>query len=205
MPTWRICPSTITPTRSASVGGVLEVVRDEDRRQRELAQQLVQLDPHRWPCVWASSAESGSSRSSTPGRRASARARATRWRSPPERSLTRARARCAMPNRSSSSPTCALVAGAERTLRARRGAGRARTPGRGSRRSAARAGGRCPPPCRARRARRARRAPAAAAAGPATTRSTVVFPAPDGPTSATVSPSRRRSARRTRRSCEGDG
>ena len=40
-------PSTITPTLSASDGGVLVVVRDEQRRQPELAQELLQLAAHR--------------------------------------------------------------------------------------------------------------------------------------------------------------
>ena len=62
---------------------ILEVVRDEERRQPQLRKQLAS-SPRTTPRVWASSAESGSSSSSTAGLRASARASATRWRSPPE-------------------------------------------------------------------------------------------------------------------------
>ena len=62
---------------------VAEVVRDEDRRQPQLASQR---DSSRETCalVTESSAESGSSSSRTWGDLPTARARATRWRSPPE-------------------------------------------------------------------------------------------------------------------------
>ena len=83
---------------------VLEVVGDEHRRQPELAEELAELGAD-GAFVWASSAESGSSRSSACGRRARARASATRWRSPPESSRTRARASPPIRNRSSSSCT----------------------------------------------------------------------------------------------------
>ena len=63
--------------------------------------------------VCASSAESGSSRRSTCGSRASARASATRWRSPPESSVTRARARWAIRKRSSMASACVPVTCAE--------------------------------------------------------------------------------------------
>jgi len=65
--------------------------------------------------VRASSADSGSSSRSAAGRRASARATATRWRSPPERVRGRASANSAMPKRSSSSSA--------RRRRSRRGTG----------------------------------------------------------------------------------
>ena len=66
-------------------GGILEVVRDEDRRQRELAEQLVQLDPHRRLGVGVERRERLVQQQDA-GSRASARASATRWRSPPESS-----------------------------------------------------------------------------------------------------------------------
>ena len=78
-------------------GRVLEVVRDEERRQSQLPEQLGELEPDRRSRVCASSADSGSSSSRTAGSRASARARPTRWRSPPESSRGRARARCVDP------------------------------------------------------------------------------------------------------------
>ena len=81
---------------------ILEVVRDEDRRQRELPQQLLELGPdvRAGMCIERGHrlVEQQHARS-----RASARARATRWRSPPESSPGRAFARCAMRKRSSSS------------------------------------------------------------------------------------------------------
>ena len=46
VPLWRILPSTITPTCVCERGGILEVVGDEDGRERELAEQLVELDSH---------------------------------------------------------------------------------------------------------------------------------------------------------------
>ena len=72
--------------------GVLEVVGDEQRRQRRARASSSRSSARTPARVCASSAESGSSSSSTAGSRASARASATRWRSPPESSL-HARAR----------------------------------------------------------------------------------------------------------------
>ena len=91
-------------------GRVLEVVRDEDRRQAELAAAARAARPGRVARVCASSAESGSSRSRTRGSRASARASATRWRSPPESSSGRASASAEIRKRSSSSSTRAAAA-----------------------------------------------------------------------------------------------
>ncbi len=46
VPCWRMRPSTMTPTRVGERGGVLEVVGDEDRGEAQLAEQLVELEPH---------------------------------------------------------------------------------------------------------------------------------------------------------------
>ena len=80
-----------------------EVVRDDQRRERELAKQRPELGSHLSAAYARSSAASGSSSSSTRGPRASARARPTRWRSPPDSCPGRAFASPAIPNRSSSS------------------------------------------------------------------------------------------------------
>ena len=44
---WRMLPVDDDPDAVGERGRVLEVVRDEDRRQREVAEQLVQLGAHR--------------------------------------------------------------------------------------------------------------------------------------------------------------
>ena len=104
VPSWRRRPSSTTPTRVGERRRVGEVVRDEQRRDGELGEQVGELLAH-LARVCASSAESGSSSSSTAGSRASARATATRWRSPPESRPGFSPARCAMPSRASSSST----------------------------------------------------------------------------------------------------
>ena len=83
IPSWRRRPSRMTPTRSASAAasvkswvtssvGIASSASSSASCSRTLSR------------VWASSAESGSSSSRTEGSRASARATATRWRSPPD-------------------------------------------------------------------------------------------------------------------------
>ena len=84
VPVWRIRPSTITPTWSASAAA---------SSKSWVTSRVGISSPARSCCssvrtsvlVWVSSAASGSSSSRISGSRASARASATRWRSPPER------------------------------------------------------------------------------------------------------------------------
>ena len=83
----------MTPMRSASAAAsrkswvTISVGSARLRRARPAARRA------RRARVWASSAESGSSSSRTPGSRASARASATRWRSPPDSAPGRSSAR----------------------------------------------------------------------------------------------------------------
>ena len=89
LPSWRIRPSTITPTRSASAAASSKSCVTRSVGSRSSANSSVS-SLRTTPRVCVSSAESGSSRRRTAGSRASARANATRWRSPPERSPGRA-------------------------------------------------------------------------------------------------------------------
>ena len=113
VPSWRMRPSLITPTRSASVAASSKscVTRIVGRRRSSSSSRSSARTPAR---VCVSSAESGSSSSRTAGSRASARASATRWRSPPESSRD---ARAARGGRSGTARAarCAVraVAGAE--------------------------------------------------------------------------------------------
>ncbi len=75
------------------------------QRQRVALARALATSPRTAAFVWASSAESGSSRSRTPGSLARARASATRWRSPPESLPGFAPASGAIRSRSSSSST----------------------------------------------------------------------------------------------------
>ena len=114
----RARPSTRTPMRVGEHGRVLEVVRDEERREAEARRGSRAARPRTPARVCASSAESGSSRSSDVAARARARARARlagarRRRARPGR----APARCAIPNRSSS-PRAAPRAARSATFRA---------------------------------------------------------------------------------------
>ena len=189
MPTWRSLPSTIAPTRSASVGGVLEVVRDDDRRAARARRRSSCSSPRTPARVCASRADSGSSRSSTRGFRASARASATRCRSPPEISARPGVARAGR---------CETARAARRQLarRVRRTRRSPRTLEVREERvvledepdaSGAPAAGRRRAPCRARSRRRARRGRVPGGGARRSTRSTLDLPAPDGPTSASVS------------------
>ena len=90
MPIWRSSPVDDHADLVGERRRVLEVVRDEQRRELELARAARCSSARTVAFVCASSAESGSSSSSTPGSRASARASATRCRSPPESSPGRA-------------------------------------------------------------------------------------------------------------------
>ena len=119
-------------------GGIREVVRDEQRRQAELAQQLAELGAQR-RVVWASSAESGSSSRSTrvAGERARERdALALAAREVGGLRLGQVRDAEALEELVRAAPT------AEGDVASTAGEGRARTPGRPSRPSAARAAGR---------------------------------------------------------------
>ena len=185
-------------------GGVFEIVGDEDRRQCELAEQLVELDPH------------GGLRVGVECRQGLVEEENARL----ERERTRQRyplplaARQVADVRVESGERSETVRGDRRRIRpggrrsgrsrGRRDAGTARTPETGSRRRAAPAERRRRCPCRARRGRRARRRRGGAAAGPRRRA------APSSSRLRTVrrAPSwrrRRRSAGRRRRSCEGDG
>ena len=167
-------------------GRVGEVVGDDQRRDRELGQHVGQLlaDARRG-C--ARRARRAARRAAAPPGRAPARAR-------PRRAGARRRtaapgfspARCAMPSRSSSSSTRSRAAEGDvaRTVMCGNSAyswntspTERRSGGRSIR---ARVSNQTSSPSAIRPARRA-------GAGPATARSTVVLPAPDGPTSATVS------------------
>ncbi len=164
--------------------GVLVVVRDEQRRQAELAQQLLQLAANRDLRVRVERGERLVEQQ---------HARVARERAGERDPLALAAGELGRPRlrRGGRSGTAraARPRGScprRRRSRARSCAGRARTPGRRGRRAARRACGRRPPPSRARR--RASRAirPDGGLTSPATALSTDVLPAPDGPTSATV-------------------
>ena len=141
--------------------------------------------------ICASSADSGSSSSSTRGRTASARAIATRCCCPPDKFARVALRNFCMPTMRSASSTRSSISflAAPRALAGRRR--RCPRPACGERaHSSAR-----PSPGRARRAagrsRRRRRCGCAREAGrtkPATARSAVVLPEPEGPIIARISP-----------------
>ena len=188
VPSWRRRPSTMTPMRSASAAASRKSwVTSSVGSARAARTSCSSL--RTTPRVWASSAESGSSSSRTRGSRASARATATRWRSPPGEPARALVGQVAAMLHAFEQLGHAGVARAPEgdVARARSCAGRARTPGRRGRPSAARAGGRpwrCGvEPCLGRRGRCARGRGAAGRRSPA------------GPSSC-----RRRRARRARRS-----
>ena len=97
--------------------GLGEVVGHEQRGHAGLGQDGGELAPAA-ARERVSSADSGSSSSSACGRRASARATATRWRSPPDSVRGRSSARWATPKRSSSSSArCLALAAVEAAQR----------------------------------------------------------------------------------------
>ena len=102
VPSWITRPPSITPTRSpsraASVKSWVTSRAGTPVSARTAASSRPPAARER-----GSSADSGSSSSNAAGRRASARATATRWRSPPDSVRGRSSARCATPKRSSSS------------------------------------------------------------------------------------------------------
>ena len=135
---WRRCPSTITPTQVGERRGVLEVVGDEDGRERKLVQELLQL--RRGPCtfVCARRAPKAVRRA---GSRPAARERASE-RDPltlaareRRRSAHRRGERCGSARDTRRRAPCPR----RRRSAGRSGAGRARTPGRRGRRDARRA------------------------------------------------------------------
>ena len=184
MPNWRSWPSDDHADVVCERRGVLEIVRDEDGRQRELDEELLELGAHRSLRVRVERGQRlvEQDRAGPAGERARERnslTLATRERSPAWRRQgvryesareTRRRAPCPRTRRSDG----------------RSGAGRARTPGRRARRAARPACGTPCGRCPARRRRRARSARARGRTSPAIARSTDVLPAPDGPTRATV-------------------
>ena len=169
-------------------GGVAEVVGDEQRRAAPGRRARPAARRARPRACARRAPTSGSSRSSTCGSRASARATATRWRSPPDSPPGRSSARWAMRKRSSSSRTRASLAPPKATLARTVMCGKSAYSWK-TRPTERRSGGRSTLRCgvEPRRARRARSARGRGAAGPAMARRTVVLPAPEGPTSATVS------------------
>ena len=184
VPSWRSSPVDDHADAIGERGRVLEVVGDEQVGMPSPASSS--CSSARTPAfVCASSAESGSSRSSTSGSRASARASATRWRSPPESSPGRACSRCAIPNRSRYSsarvPPRVLDVLAHGQVREERVVLEDEADRR-------RSGGRTISASPSNHVSLVERDPTrrAAATSPAIARRTVVFPAPDGPTSATV-------------------
>ena len=174
-------------------GRVLEVVRDEQRRQPPAPQQLRAARRGRRAACARRAPTSGSSRSST--------ARVARERPRERDALPLAARELARPRpgevpirkRSSSSPTRRRPPKRD-VARARRDAGRARTPGRRSRRDRS-SGGDVDAALRrrTRSGRRARSLPAVRAQQARRRRAArVVLPAPEGPTSASVSAPRAR-------------
>ena len=184
------CPSEITPTRSRERRGVLEVVRDEERRQPEARRGAPGARRGRRRAC-ARRAPRAARRAAGPRGRARARGRAR----PAGARRRRARRRA---------PARGGRCGSGRAAAATRS--RRRAPKRTLRDDVEMREERVlledvadAPVLRRRRRCRARvssrtmlaerdDARGAAGASPATTRSTVVFPAPDGPTSASVSP-----------------
>ena len=169
---------------------LLLIVGDEHGRHALLAQQRMDLlaDPAAQRCVQGRERLVEQQRR---GRRASARASATRCCSPPESWCGRRRASPPMPTISSSSlhGRCRAARGGEarsRRSRRRSGEGRAPPPGARSPRRAARGRRRCG-------RRRARSSPSetrpcSARSKPAITRSSVVLPQPERPSTAVSDP-----------------
>ena len=182
-PSWRRRPSTSTPTRSASAAAsskscVTSSAGSASSRKRSCSSART------FPRVCGSSAAIGSSRRRTRGPRASARAIAARCRSPPDSCDGLTRARCSICNRRSnpsarpppkttfcSTLRCGKSAYSWKTKPTDRSSGRRSMPLSESNQTS-------PEHVTRPRAGRAR---------PAIARSTDVLPAPEGPTSATVS------------------
>ena len=83
VPSWRSSPSTRTPIRSASAAASSKSwVTSRTGMSSSASRSCSSARTDAFVC--ASSADSGSSRRRTAGSRASARATATRWRSPPD-------------------------------------------------------------------------------------------------------------------------
>ena len=183
-PSCRICPATITPTRSASAAASSKSCVTSSVGSRSSPSSSAS-SPRTTARVCASSADSGSSSSSTAGSRASARASATRCLSPPERSAGRACARCEIRKRSSSSSTRSRPPKA--TLRRTSRCGKRAYSWKTSP-TERRSGGRSIPASVSSQARAPSAIlPRSGRSRPAIARSTLDFPAPDGPTSASVS------------------
>ena len=179
---------------------ILEVVGDEQRRQPHSASSS--CSSLRTPPGCACRVPRAARRGGGPPGRARARARARRVAARRRRAAPgRAPARCEIRKRSSNSSTRSSAA--ERDVpRGRRGAGRARTPGRRARPSGAPAAGRCPLACRTRRSSRARCARARAEAAPRSSAARSTSPRPTG-RRARASPARARALARGGRSGEG--
>ena len=145
-PVWRSCPAMIrarsSPMLSASSRSWVTWTAGISRSASSSCSKARMSSRVGW-----SSADSGSSSSSRPGLIARARARATRWRSPPLSERGDRSARCEMPSRLSSVPASAPGAGGwpgarRRCSAGRTGAGRGQRPGRPGRSAAVPAAGR---------------------------------------------------------------
>ena len=208
VPSWTTCALDDDADPVGERRGVLEVVRDEDRRQPELARGA--RGARRGPAPsCARRAPRAARRGAAPAGVAGERARERDPLALAARELRgRARARAPPIRNRSSSSVHRRAAAARRSGRSRRrrGAGRARTPGTGSRPRRS-SGGRSMPARRVEPGRRRRPRPCRCRGRrrPATTRSVVVFPAPDGPTSASGLRRARPSARRRVEGAKGMG
>ena len=181
--------------RAGERGGVLVVVGDDQRRQLERLQQLLQLERGRRPSCARRAPRAARRAAARRGRaRAPAPARRAAVLRPRARPASR-RARCEMRKRSSSSATRALPPKAtfRSTLRCGKSAYSWKT--RPTRRSSGRRG---------RRPASSQTSPSSAIrpvgrASPAIARRTELLPAPEGPTSATVRSTSRASLRSNER------
>ena len=164
--------------------GVLEVVRDEQRRDLEPGEQLLQLGAHVGLRVGVERRRAAR-RAAGSRDRGRARGRARRAAARRRRGLRGARARGA---RSRSGRGTRRRRGGARTRRsgARSGAGRARSPGRRARPAGPPAAAKMPAAASNQISSPQRIEPAAGSTSPAIAFRTVLLPAPDGPTSATV-------------------
>ena len=167
MPRWTTRPRSMTPTRSpSSAASVKSWVTSSagTPASREHGGQLAA--GARRACA-GRAPTSGSSSSSAAGRRASARASATRWRSPPDsvrgprvgEVARRRSARAARARAGARSPRGDAAQRVGDVLPGAQVARTARSPGRRSRSAAARARRRCRARCRARPPRRRPRGP----------------------------------------------
>ena len=166
-------------------GRVLEVVGDEQRGERERA-RAARPAPRARARACERRAPRGARRGGAPPGRGRGRARGRRAGARRRRARPAARREA---RRSRAAPAARRPAPARRRRRSppRSCAGRGRTPGRRGRPSGAPAEGRPSPPSRTSVSAASATRPRSGRRSPAIARSTLVLPAPEGPTSATVS------------------